>query len=50
MDAHEIVVHEVDRHHVSMVHGLLREGIRQPRQRNALRVGSVKLYHYRQTG
>jgi len=31
MDAHEIVVHEVDRHHVIVVRGFLRKGIREPR-------------------
>jgi len=31
VNANEIIVHEVDRHHVSMVHGLFRKGIRKPR-------------------
>ena len=31
MNAHEIIVHEVDRHHMRMVHGLFRKGVREPR-------------------
>ena len=31
MDAYEIVVHEIDCHHVVMVRGFLRKGIREPR-------------------
>jgi hypothetical protein len=31
MDANEIVVHEINRHHVRMVLGLLRKGIREVR-------------------
>ena len=31
MNSHEIVVHEIDRHHVRMVFGLFGEGVRQTR-------------------
>jgi hypothetical protein len=31
MNAHEIVVHEVDRHHMRVVHGFLGKSIGEPR-------------------
>jgi hypothetical protein len=31
VNAHEIIVHEVDRHHMRVVFGLFRKGIREPR-------------------